>query len=146
MPPAKFLHRGPQGVHAEAILVDRYADDVALVARRDHSGAQVARRLHQQDVAGIDQDLVEKVKRLDAATGHHDRLACRGHALVPGEIGQEPIARLRQTGSRPVLQRHAGLIQHHLQSDLAQFVLQERRGIGQAAGKGDDVVAPGQPE
>jgi hypothetical protein len=143
---AKLLHGGPQGVHAEAILVDRHADDLPLVARRDHTGAQVARRLHQHDVAGIDQDLVEQVKGLDAAAGDHHRLWRRRHAFVPGQIGAEPLACLRQTGSRPVLQRDARRIQHHLPRDLAQTVGPKRRGVGQAAGKGDDVVASGQPE
>jgi len=87
------VQRVAQQVYPQAIAVNGDADHLALVARRHHLRAEVARRFHQRHITGIDEDLIEQVERLDPAAGHHHRLEGCRDALAPLQIGAEPVAR-----------------------------------------------------
>ena len=59
-------------VGAQALAVHRHAHDVRLAGRERERGAEIARLLHHDGVAGVDEQARDQIDRLLRAVHHHD--------------------------------------------------------------------------
>ncbi len=144
--PALALERVQRGLELtdpHPVVVEGDLHDLGLVGAERRDRARVRRRLGDDHVAGIDQRLAEEVDRLLAAGRDEQVRRSDPHVLGGHHLDDAVLDHLRAVG-RPVLQRPRARLRRDLAHQRRVGIRRERRGVGQAAGQRDHVVALGE--
>ena len=128
------------------VVVQRHVDDVGLVGAEDAERADVAGRLGEHDVPGVDEDPGHEVERLLRPGGDDDVVGVR---LRPAAGAITSMILSRRPGSPwpgAVLQRHGAALRHEPGQRLGDDVERKGREVRHAAGQRDHLGPAGDGE
>jgi hypothetical protein len=142
---AQVRDRLAQRLGDEPVLVHRDVHDARLVRPEHAHRTDVARRLGEHDVAGVEEQLRHEVERLLRPGRRHDVVDRPTDALERHDL-QDLLPECRDALPGAVLQRHRALVAHDTLHRLGDQVLRKGRDERHSAGERDDLRARGDGE
>jgi hypothetical protein len=116
-----------------------------LVRTEHPERAHVARRLREDDVARVDEELRDEVEGLLRPGGRHDVVDRAADPFDCHDL-EDLLAKLGNSLTRAVLQGNSALLSHHSLHCRGDQVVRQRRHERHSTGERDDLGAGGDGE